>query len=121
MPVAGVESLPAVRITRAAALEDGAGAATTGDAPLPASTNRLVPALKGAAGEGTPLSEGGAANPPYKIKEGEDGGDESGDDADQTMPTRVRRKRRKSSERRRLGKGQIGLCTEVRKRSVDNV
>ena len=76
MPVAGVESLPAVRITRAAALEDGAGAATTGDAPLPASTNRLVPALKGAAGEGTPLSEGGAANPPYKIKEGEDGGDD---------------------------------------------
>ena len=112
-----LEALPTVRMNRAAALGGGAHAATT-DTPLPTLLSRAVVApLSPKAPPQPPLpptsKEKVTATPaPYKIQAGEDGGDESGDDA-VPVEARARRKRRKSTEKRRLAKGQIGLCTEA--------
>lgn len=112
MPVQAVESLAEVRKTKKAALNGGASAAAAEAIGAKGEPSR-PPVIASIAGRSVNVG-----STPYKINEGEDGGDEGGEDAEDVCQKqgRSRRKRKKASEKRKLARGQIGLCTEVSER-----
>ena len=122
-----VESLAEVRKTKKAALNGGASAAAAEAIGAKGEPSR-PPVIASIAGRSvnvgsTPIQNRlstTTARSPYKINEGEDGGDEGGEDAEDVCQKqgRSRRKRKKASEKRKLARGQIGLCTEVSERYV---
>lgn len=120
MPVQAVESLAEVRKTKKAALNGGASAAAAEAIGAKGEPSR-PPVIASIAGRSVNVGSTPKQNPsPYKINEGEDGGDEGGEDAEDVCQKqgRSRRKRKKASEKRKLARGQIGLCTEVSERYV---